>query len=92
MEGYGKQTPTSIAAPIYDTKPVHFLTESSDYVEEVVNKRKLLIQEQSIYAEINHLCLKLIAVYNLRIGMVDISYQLQLQHRVDLFMRSKKWW
>eukprot|EP01043_Picozoa_sp_COSAG02_P009074 COSAG02_NODE_302_length_25234_cov_43.365307_14_plen_804_part_00 len=84
--------PDIVAASVYDTKPVHFVSSVVDKIEWLTKERKVYDKDSQEYKEIEYLRLNLIEWYNAGMGGVDIADQLRNQYRPDHWMRKRKWW
>lgn len=84
--------PDLIAASIYDTKPVHFLSMSCKEVKWVIKTKKVWDKVKQKVVEMEFLRLNLIDDYNNGMGHVDLGDQLRNQYRFDHWMHKTKWW
>jgi hypothetical protein len=84
--------PDLVAVSIYDTKPVHILSMTTECVKWDVKERSVwstAIQKKAI---LKYLRLNVIEEYNSHMNSTDIADQLQGNYRPDRWMRQRKWW
>jgi len=81
-----------IAATVYDTKPVHFLSMSAESIQWVENERHVYNVEKQQMEWIKFLRLNVNDDYNNGMGDVDASDQLRNYYRFDHWLRKTKWW
>ena len=84
--------PDLVAMSMYDTKPVHILSMTTECVRWDVKERLVwstAIQKKAI---MKYLRLNIIEEYNSHMNSTDVADQLQGNYRPDRWMRQRKWW
>ena len=82
-----------VAASVYDTKPVHFLSMCCDEIKWTEKTRSIWDKESECMRVGKFLRLCINDSYNLHMGDVDISDQLRGSYRPDAkWTRKMKWW
>ncbi len=84
--------PGLVAASVYDTKPVHFLSMSCESIEWVKKERRVWDMERMEMCTMNFLRLNINDEYNTGMNDVDIADQKRNQYRFDIWLRNFKWW
>jgi hypothetical protein len=84
--------PSLVAASVYDTKPVHFLSMVSEVIEWIVKSRLVYNPDSERQEHMRFLRLNLNDGYNNNMGHVDVSDQLRNTYRFDHWLRQWKWW
>ena len=84
--------PNLIAASVYDTKPVHYLSMVSDVVRWVEKVSKVYNVDTDTMEEMKFLPMGFIDNYNKTMGDVDIADQLRGSYRFDMWVQNRKWW
>ena len=82
--------PNIVAALVYDTKPGHLLSTTCSDVVWYNNSRRVYSKEEGNHMSMQFKRVNLIDMYNQGIGEVAISYQLQLQYRLDCWIHNRK--
>ena len=82
--------PAMLAASIYDTKPVHMLSTSSESVEWIVKERLVWNEKVQRKQQMKFLRLNMIDEYNNHMNSTDIADQLRSVYRPDHWMRFRK--
>jgi hypothetical protein len=84
--------PAMVAASVYDTKPVHFLSMMCESIQWVVKERLVYNVETEMMEVLRFLRLNVNDFYNINMGHVDVSDQLRNTYRFDHWLRQWKWW
>jgi hypothetical protein len=84
--------PKLVAASVYDTKPVHFLSMICDCIKWVEKQRPTFNTATKRTEQLNFLRLNINDDYNNSMGHVDVSDQLRNYYRFDHWLRQWKWW
>ena len=84
--------PGLIACSVYDTKPVHFLTNSVHFVCWILCKKRLYDPRKKEMVWNEFLRTNLQDDYNNGMDDVDVSDQLRTIYRFDYWLRNQKWW
>lgn len=84
--------PNLIAASVYDTKPVHFLSMSCEEIKWIEKVRQVFNVDSGVVEFMKFLRLNVNDDYNFLMGHVDISDQLRHYYRFDIWLRNRKWW
>ena len=86
------ECPNLVAASVYDTKPVHFLSTVCENIKWIQKERLVFNAETGKTEMIKFLRLEMNDFYNNSMGHVDLSDQLRNQYRFDHWLRMQKWW
>ena len=84
--------PDLIACSVYDTKPVHFLTNSVQFVRWIKCKKRVYDPRKKEMVWNEFLRTNLQDDYNNGMDDVDVSDQLRTIYRFDYWLRNQKWW
>jgi hypothetical protein len=84
--------PNLVAASVYDTKPVHFLSTVCESIRWIEKERLVFNADTGKTEMIKFLRLGINDFYNNSMGHVDLSDQLRNQYRFDHWLRMRKWW
>ena len=84
--------PNLIAASVYDTKPVHYLSMISKNIQWVEKATKVYNVDTNEVEELKFLRMGFIDQYNNTMGDVDLADQLRGSYRFDMWVRNRKWW
>lgn len=84
--------PAMVAASVYDTKPVHFLSMMCESIEWVMKERLVYNVDSERMETLRFLRLNINDFYNNNMGHVDVSDQLRNTYRFDHWLRQWKWW
>jgi len=84
--------PDLIAASVYDTKPVHFMSMAAELIQWVRKQRLVFNPDTGSMETMRFLRLNINNDYNFGMGGVDIADQLRNYYRMDHWLRMTKWW
>lgn len=84
--------PDLIAASVYDTKPVHFISMIAECIQWIVKERLVYNVDTGKSEVLRFLRLNVNDDYNNDMGHVDVSDQLRNHYRFDHWLRQYKWW
>ena len=84
--------PDVLACTLYDTKPVHIISNVADNVKWTPIKKKVYSEIEKNTVDIIFHRLNIIHMYNFGMRSVDVADQLRMQYRPNRCMRSRKWW
>ena len=84
--------PNLLAVSVYDTKPVHILSNVAECVKWIVKEREVWSDRIQKKAMMKYLRLNVIEEYNNHMNSTDIADQLRGNYRPDRWMRQRKWW
>ena len=91
MKGDPKR-PDLIATSFYVTKPVHYLSMSSEELKWVFCEKDVYNVETGTKETLQFLRMCYINDYNHQMGDVDVADQLRNNYRFDHWLRKRKWW
>ena len=85
--------PALVAASVYDTKPVHFLSMICESIKWIAKERSVFNVDTNKCETLRFLRLNINDSYNGDMGHVDVSDQLREVHKFNQWMRNyKRWW
>ncbi|CAB9519576.1 unknown protein [Seminavis robusta] len=84
--------PDLVAASVYDTKPVHFLSMIAPSIQWVKKERQVYNVDSGRVEKMGFLRLNINDDYNNDMGHVDVSDQLRNSYRFDHWLQQWKWW
>ena len=84
--------PGLVAASLYDSKPVYFLSNACTSVTWSKKERKIFHKEMGKCVQVPFYRLNIVDQYNNGMGNVDQADQLRLQYRSTYWLRNRKWW
>jgi len=84
--------PTLVAASVYDTKPVHFLSMICESIQWISKERSVFNVDTFKCETLRFLRLNINDSYNGDMGHVDVSDQLREVYKFNQWMRNYKWW
>lgn len=84
--------PNVVAASVYDTKPVHFLSTICESIAWVVKDRQVFNVDTERMETLKFLRLNVNDDYNNDMGHTDIADQLRNNYKFDHWFRNFKWW
>jgi len=84
--------PALVAASVYDTKPVHFLSMIWESIKWIAKERSVFNVETNKCDTLRFLRLNINDSYNGDMGHVDVSDQLREVYKFNQWMRNYKWW
>ena len=89
-QGSDKDSPNLIAASVYDTKLVHYLSMVSENVQWVEKATKVYNVDTEEVDEMKFLRMGFIDKYNNTMGNVDLADQLCGSYCFDMWVRNRK--
>jgi len=84
--------PSLVAASVYDTKPVHFLSMICESIQWIAKERSVFNVDTNKCEPLRFLRLNINDSYNGDMGHVDVSDQLREVYKFNQWMRNYKWW
>jgi Transposase IS4 len=87
-----KDCPNLVAASVYDTKPVHFLSMVCESIKWIEKTKPVFDPIEKKKVDIKFLRLNMNDDYNSDMGHVDVADQLRGNYRMDHWQRQYKWW
>ncbi|MGL5935534.1 MAG: hypothetical protein ACRCZI_07915, partial [Cetobacterium sp.] len=81
-----------LAVSVYDTKPVHFLSMTTECIKWMQKERQVYDPQRENNVPLKFLRLNINNDYNNDMGHVDIADQLRGNYRMDHWQRQYKWW
>ena len=81
-----------VAASIYDSKPVYFLSSSCESIKWVKKEKKAWNTKTESFQKLEFLRLSMADSCNNGMGNVDLADQKRLVYRFDSNIRNTKWW
>jgi hypothetical protein len=84
--------PDLLAASVYDTKPVHFLTMISESIRWMEKERGIFDPTKEEMVGMKFLRLNINDEYNMDMGHVNVADQLRGYYQMDHWQRQYKWW
>jgi hypothetical protein len=87
-----RDCPGLLAVRVYDTKPVHFLSMTTESIRWIQKEKPVFDPHQEVNVPLKFLRLNINNDYNLDMGHVDVADQLQGNYRIDHWQCQYKWW
>ena len=80
-----------VATSVYDTKPLHYLSMSSEELKWVVCEKYVYNVDTDAKEPLQFLQMCCINKYNHQMGDMDVADQLRNNYRFDHWIRKRKW-
>jgi len=84
--------PNVVAASVYDTKPVHFLSTIAENIAWVLKEKQVYNVDTQRTESLRFLRLNINDSYNNDMGHTDVADQLRNNYKFDHWFRNYKWW
>jgi len=84
--------PNVVAASVYDTKPVHFLSTIAENIAWAMKEKQVYNVDTERTEPLRFLRLNVNDAYNTDMGHTDVADQLQNNYKFDHWFRNFKWW